>query len=134
MAQTLSSLLGRLLLALIFILSGISKIGNYESTVSHMSAAGMPAAPFFLYAAVLIELGCGLSLASGFRARLGALILFAFMIPVTYIFHFKAAFTSGLNVASQEQVVSVLKNLAIMGGLLLVYGNGAGKLTIGKDA
>ncbi len=134
MAQSLAALFGRLLLALIFILSGISKIGNYDTTVAHMAAKGMPAAPFFLYAAVLVELGCGLSLASGFRARISALLLFAFMIPVTYIFHFKPAFTMGLDVASQAEVIQVLKNLAIMGGLLLIYGNGAGKLTIGKDA
>ena len=134
MSQSLAALFGRLLLALVFILSGISKIGNYDSTVAHMTGAGMVASPFFLYAAVLIELGCGLSLATGFRARVSSLILFVFMIPVTYIFHFKLAFTTGLEVANKDQVVNVLKNLAIMGGLLLIYGNGAGKLTIGKDA
>ncbi|MBI3542206.1 MAG: DoxX family protein [Deltaproteobacteria bacterium] len=134
MLQTIATLLGRLLLALIFILSGISKIGNYGSTVAYMTSAGLPMAPLFLYGSVLVELGCGLSLLTGFRARLSALILFLFLCPVTYLFHLKPALDAVSSGSADQQSIQVLKNLAVMGGLLLLYGNGAGKLTIGKDA
>lgn len=134
MLQNLLSLFGRLMLSVIFIISGISKIGGYATTVGYMESRGLPAAPFFLYAAVLVELGCGLSLATGFRARIGALVLFAFLIPTTYFFHFKPAFDEAMNLVDRTQLIQVMKNLAIMGGLLMVYGNGAGKFTIGKDA
>lgn len=127
------TLVGRVLLSLVFIISGISKIGGYATTVAYMESAGVPAAPFLLYAAVLLELGGGLSVATGFRARIGALVLFAFLVPVTYLFHFKPAFDANMNVIDRLQMVQILKNLAIMGGLLMIYGNGAGKFTIGKD-
>lgn len=134
MAQTLSTFIGRLLLATIFILSGVSKIGNYSGTVTSMAGVGIPVPSVFLYGAVLVELGCGLSILTGFRARIAALVLFAFLIPVTYLFHFRPAFDAAMNLTDRGQLIQVLKNLAIMGGLLMLYGNGAGKMTIGKDA
>lgn len=129
-----AALLGRIFLAAIFILSGISKIGGYQSTVTYMEAHGIPVAPLFLYAAVLIELGCGLSLATGYRARWSALALAVFLIPTTYLFHFKPAFDAAMNVTDRMQMIQVLKNVAIIGSCLMVFGNGAGKFTIGKDA
>ena len=128
------ALIGRVLLSLIFILSGVSKIGSYAQTVMYMESHGVPMAPIFLYATVLIELGCGLSLLTGYRARLSALALAIFLIPVTFIFHFKPAFDPAFNIADRLQLIQVLKNAAIMGALLLVYANGAGSLTIGKDS
>jgi putative oxidoreductase len=132
--QAILSLIGRLLIAMIFILSGISKIGGYAGTVAHMESAGIPWAPLFLYGAVLIELGGGLMVATGFRARIGALVLALFLFPVTYFFHLKPAFDAMGNLADKGQLIQVMKNLAIIGGCLLVYGNGAGKLAIGKDS
>lgn len=128
------ALLGRILLALIFIISGISKIGGYAGTVAYMQAKGMPVAPLFLYAAVLIEIGGGLSLATGFRGRIGALVLLLFMIPTTYLFHFKAAFDANFIMIDRGQMTQAMKNLAIMGGLMFIWASGCGKLTIGKDS
>jgi putative oxidoreductase len=122
------------MLAAIFVISGVSKIGNYHGTVASMEHAGIPAAPVFLYGAVLVELGCGLSVATGFRARLGSLVLVAFLIPVTYLFHFRPAFDAAMTLVDRGQLIQLLKNVAIMGGQLMLYGNGAGKMTIGKDA
>jgi putative oxidoreductase len=134
MIQGLATLIGRLLLASIFIISAITKIGNHDATVARMAEAGIPAAAFFIYAAVLVELAGGLSILTGFRARIGALLLFAFLIPVTYLFHLRPAFDAAMNVVDRAQMTNTLKNLAIMGGLLLIYGNGAGKMTLGKDS
>ena len=131
---TIATLLGRVLLALIFIIAGVSKIGGYSATVGYMQSHGIPAAPFFLYLAVLIEVGGGLSILTGFRARYGAMLLFLYLAPTTYFFHFKPAFDAAMNVVDHGQLIQVLKNLAIMGGLLMLYGNGAGKFTIGSDS
>ena len=66
------TLLGRILLSLIFILSGLGKIDDWSGTAGSMAAKGMVAVPFFLTTAILFELGGGLSVLLGFKARLGA--------------------------------------------------------------
>jgi putative oxidoreductase len=130
----IATLVGRLCLAAIFIVSGISKIGAYATTVSYMQARGVPLATVAFYLSVLLEIVAGLSLATGYRARIAALVLFGFLIPVTYLFHFKPAFDAAMNVVDRNQMTMVMKNLAIMGGLLMIWGNGAGSFTIGRDS
>ena len=80
-------LVGRILLSLIFLVAGVSKITGWSGTAAYMASRGMPAIPFFLLAAMVIELAGGLSVLAGYKARLGALALFAFLIPVTLVFH-----------------------------------------------
>jgi putative oxidoreductase len=129
------ALCGRVLMAALFLLSAFSKIGDYSGTLGYMESRGIPFAPFALFSAALLELIGGLSLLTGYRARTGALLLAVFLVPVTYLFHFKVAL--GLPVGTPEykfQMISALKNLAIMGGLLMVFGNGAGKLSLGRDS
>lgn len=118
------TLLGRILLSLIFILSGLGKIGDWSGTAGSMAAKGMVAVPFFLTMAILFELGGGLTVLLGFKARLGAWALVFYLIPVSLIFHNFWAFTGA---EQRMQVINFLKNLAIMGGLLLVALRGAGK-------
>jgi putative oxidoreductase len=121
------TLLGRILLSLIFILSGLGKIGDWSGTAGSMAAKGMVAVPFFLTMAILFELGGGLTVLLGFKARLGAWALVFYLIPVSLIFHNFWAFTGA---EQRMQAINFLKNLAIMGGLLLVALRGAGKLCI----
>ena len=118
------TLLGRILLSLIFILSGLGKIGDGSGTAGSMAAKGMVAVPFFLTMAILFELGGGLTVLLGFKALLGAWALVFYLIPVSLIFHNFWAFTGA---EQRMQVINFLKNLAIMGGLLLVALRGAGK-------
>ena len=118
------TLLGRILLSLIFILSGLGKIGDWSGTAGSMAAKGMVAVPFFLTMAILFELGGGLTVLLGFKARLGAWALVFYLIPVSLIFHNFWAFTGA---EQRIQVINFLKNLAIMAGLLLVALRGAGK-------
>ena len=118
------TLLGRILLSLIFILSGLGKIGDWSGTAGSMAAKGMVAVPFFLTMAILFELGGGLTVLLGFKGRLGAWALVFYLIPVSLIFHNFWAFTGA---EQRMQVINFLKNLAIMGGLLLVALRGAGK-------
>ena len=121
------TLLGRILLSLIFILSGFGKIADWSGTASSMSAKGMVAVPFFLTMAILFELGGGLSVLLGFKARWGALALICFLIPATLIFHNFWAFTGA---EQRMQMINFLKNLAIMGGLLLLVLRGPGHPSI----
>ena len=117
-------LCARILLSLIFLLSGFGKIGDWSGTASYMAAKGMVAVPFFLIMAILFELGGGLSVLLGFKARWGAVALIVFLIPATLIFHNFWAFTGA---EQRMQMINFLKNLAIMGGLLLVALRGAGR-------
>ena len=117
------TLLGRVLLGLIFLISGIHKITDPHGTQQYMIMMGMTRMTTLLYlGAVAVELGGALSLLLGYRARMGGWLLFLFMIPTTLIFH--------TNFGDPNQLIHFLKNLAIMGGLLYVAGYGAGRLSM----
>jgi len=121
-------LAGRLLLAQIFILSGFRKLTGWEGTLGYMASKGLPMTEALLALAILIELGGGLLLLLGYKARWAATAIFLFLIPVTLIFH------NFWDLADQErftQLIQFQKNLTIMGGMLyvMVYGSGAYSLS-----
>ena len=115
-------LIGRLLLAAIFLMSGFNKIMSPEATQQYMAAHGMPATGLFLVGAIVVEVGAGLALLLGLWTRLAATALFLFMIPTTLIFH--------TNFADPNQMIHFLKNLAMMGGLVYVAAYGAGQISL----
>lgn len=123
-------LIGRILLALIFILSGYGKIGNFADTAAYMASKGLPAPEVLLVPTILIELGGGLMLALGIKARWAGLAILLWMIPVTLIFHNFWAVPAD---QVQNQMNHFLKNLAIMGGMLYVMGAGAGRYSLWED-
>ena len=125
--QQYVSLGGRFLLSVIFLLSGIHKLMDWSGTADYMASYGMTAVPFFLTAAVVVELVGGAALLFGYYTRLAALVLFLYLIPVTYIFHH---FWGLQGHAQQEQMINFLKNLAIMGGLLEFCAVGAGAMSV----
>ena len=108
---------GRVLMSLIFIGAGLEKIGGWRHTAEMMAAKGLPVVPVLLALTILLEVGGGLALLTGIRARLGALALCLFLIPATYVFH---NFWAVAGAEHQLQMVNFMKNLAIMGGLLVV--------------
>jgi len=108
---------GRVFLSLIFILSGLGKLFHFHDSTAMMAAKGMPAASLFLAGAITFEIVGGLSVLTGFKARWAALALVVFLIPTTLIFHNFWAFQG---MAQQEQMANFLKNISIMGGLLLL--------------
>ncbi len=116
------ALLGRILIAAIFLMSGISKIMAPGQTRGYMAQMGMPLTGFFLVAAIIFEIGGGLSLLFGAYTFWGTLALVIFMIPTTLIFH--------TNFADPNQVIHFMKNLAITGGLLYVMEAGPGRISI----
>ncbi len=112
-----------MLLSFIFIASGLNHVWNWGGTIKYMTAKGMAmegvlggrgavAVHFFLVFAVTFLLLGGLSILLGFRARLGAVLLVAFLIPVTLIFHDFWI--------DKTQMINFMKNTAIMGGVLMV--------------
>lgn len=122
-------LAGRFLLAAIFLMSGLGKLMDWSGTAAYMQGAGIPgsAVPVLLALAIAIEILGGLSIITGTFARAGALVLIVFLIPTTLIFHNFWALEGAERAA---QMANFMKNLSIMGGLLLIIGAGAGRLSI----
>jgi len=116
------SLVARALLSVIFILAGLQKITGYEATVAYMQAFVVPGA--LLPLAIVAELGGGLAILVGFFARMAALELAGFCIVAGAIFH--------SNFADDVQMVLFLKNLALAGGLLLLFANGPGAWAVNR--
>lgn len=110
-------LLARVLLAILFVVSGYGKIMGYTGTMGYMTGHGVPAAQILLPLTILIEVGGGLLLILGLFTRPVALLIFLFLIPVTLIFH-----TSG----EPMQQLMLMKNLSIMRGMLALAAAGAG--------
>lgn len=110
------ALVGRLLLAFIFVLSGWSKLTGYAGTAQYMDSAGVPS--ILLPAAIAVELIGGLLIAVGFQTRISALALAGFTVVAALLFHFDPS--------DQMQMISFNKNLAIAGGFLVLAAHGAG--------
>lgn len=115
------ALLGRIMLAYIFVQSGIEKISGPASTMQYMAAGGLPhwLVPELFVLSIIVELLGGLMLIFGWYADLAALIIFLWMIPVTIIFH-----------VSTGDTIQWEKNLAIMGGLLMIAALGPGGFSL----
>ncbi len=120
--QALIQLLARFFIAFVFLMSGLGKIMNLSGTQQYMAQYGMPLTYVFLIGAICVELLGGLSVLTGYKAKWGAFILFLFLIPTTLIFH--------TEFSDQTQVIMFMKNLAIIGGLLLLVSHGAGKISL----
>lgn len=109
-------LLGRVLLSAIFILSGLGKLPHFPDIATMMAGKGIPLATVALVITLFIEIGCGLLLLTGFQARYAALVIALWLVPVTLVFH---NFWAVPQAQQQEQMINFLKNLAIIGGLLI---------------
>lgn len=123
--NNLLSLAARVLLSALFLMSGINKILNPADTQQYMASYGMPLTGLFLMGAIALELAGGLSVLLGYKARWGAIALIIFLIPATLIFH--------TNFADQMQTIQFMKNLAILGGLLMIVQSGSGDIAIKRD-
>lgn len=121
--QQYAPVIGRTLLALIFLFSGISKITGPEGTLGYMTSRGMPAPQFFLVGAIALEIAGSLSVILGYKARLGAAALILFTVPTLFIFH---NFWTYPPDQAQLQFIMFMKNLSMIGGLLLVVAFGSG--------
>jgi putative oxidoreductase len=119
--------LGRVLMALIFVLSGISKLGAIAATSAHMASAGIPYAGDLVWGAVALEIGGGAMLIVGLLARLVALALFFYTLTLAVLFHAYWTFTGA---AAHAQHNDFFQHLSMMGGMLFVVAFGAGPYSI----
>jgi putative oxidoreductase len=123
-ARPTTALIGRILLAAIFLLSGFAKLVDPAGAVGYMKGVGIPQAETLVYVAALAEILGGLSILSGFLTRIGALGLLVFLAITTFAFH---DFWNYEGAEAKTQMVNFMKNLAIAGGLVMLVANGAGR-------
>lgn len=116
------SLIGRLLIGLPFVMSGLGKLAAYGKTTAMIAAVGLPVPPLAYAVAVLVELGGGLLLILGYQVRPVAIAQAIFTIAAAVSFH--------NNFADQNQMIHFLKNVMMAGGLLQIVAFGAGALSI----
>jgi putative oxidoreductase len=114
--------LGRVLLAVLFVMSGISKLTDPAGTIGYIQSAGLPLPNIAYGIALTVELLGGILLIVGYRTRLVALILAAFTVAAAIGFH--------AHFADQNQMIHFMKNIAITGGLLQVVAFGAGAFSL----
>lgn len=125
MSHKLLPLLARIFLGLIFFMSGLNKINDFSNVSQQMQEAGLTyQTNFFLVCAIIFLLLGSALLISGYKIKIGALLLILFLVPVTITFH--------SNIADPNEIVHLLKNIGILGGLLMVLSFGGGDLVIGK--
>jgi putative oxidoreductase len=115
-----TSLVGRVLIAAIFVVSGFSKLGGYSATQAYMQSAGIPGS--LLPLVILIELGGGIAIIAGFYTRLVALLLAGFCILTGLLIHAGSP--------DQVQQIMFMKNLGLAGGFLFLVASGAGRLSV----
>lgn len=113
---------GRILIAVLFLLAGFGKISAYDGTVGYIASVGLPFPALGYVIALIVEIGGGLLLLVGYQTRIAAIALAGFSIVSALAFH--------NNFGDQNQMIHFLKNLAVAGGLLQVFAFGAGRYSI----
>lgn len=122
------TLAARVLMAIIFVSAGIEKIADPAGPMQFLQDRGLPLAGLLIWIAIVIEVGGGALLLAGYRARLAASLLIVFLVAATLLYHDFWSYTD--EPMRQRHLVGFLKNLSILGALLLVLGQGAGRMSI----
>jgi len=125
------AVLGRILLSAIFIFSAFSKIFAFRFFTGMLAAKGFPLATVAIAIVIFIEAVGGLAILTGFQAKVAAWIVFLYLIPTTLLFH---NFWTVQGMARIDSQAHFMKNLAIMGGLLLLAANGTGRYSLDAAA
>jgi putative oxidoreductase len=113
---------GRVLLSLIFIISGLGKVAAPDATIGYISSVGAPFPEVAYAIALVVELGLGLALLLGFKAKFAAAGIAIFTLAAALLFH--------TDFSNQIQLVMFMKNFTIIGGLLLIVAYGAGGFSL----
>ncbi|MBP7062612.1 DoxX family protein [Ferrovibrio sp.] len=120
-------LLGRVLMALLFVPAGVSKLTGFAGTVGYIKSVGLPLPEVGAAIAVIVELGVGLALLVGYKARYAALVLALFTVAAAIGFHNFWAMEEAKVMINRIQF---FKNLSIAGGLLFIAAYGAGPFAL----
>lgn len=121
------TLLGRILLAALFVPAGFSKIAGFDGTAGYIASVGLPLPALGVVIAIVVELGLGLLLLVGYRSRLSALVIALFTVVAGVIFH--NYWASPADQVMMQQI-NFFKNLSIAGGLLFITAFGPGAWSI----
>jgi len=113
-------ILGRIFLSILFLLEGIKKIFNYEDTLEYMQNFNVSG--YLLTPAIFVEILFPILLIIGYKTKLSALVLSLFTLTLAIIFH--------SDFSNQMQFISFFKNIAIAGGLMIIFVNGPGRLSV----
>lgn len=124
------ALLGRVLLSLMFILAGFDKLTGFEGTAGYIASVGLPAPQLLTVLTILVEIGAGVALLAGYRAKWAALILAGFTLAASVIFH--NYWAAAADQAFVQQLL-FMKNISVAGGLLLVAALGGGQWSMGQN-
>jgi putative oxidoreductase len=128
--EAVALLLGRLALASIFLVSGFGKLTNLAGFVQYLAAQGVPAPWALGVVAACVDFG-GLAIAAGFRARWAALLMAAFTVVAALIAH---RFWEVQDAAARMgQQIHFMKNVAIVGGFLVLHARGAGPISVDRE-
>jgi putative oxidoreductase len=124
-----AALIGRILLAWIFIQSGFGKLTGFEGTVGYIASKHLPLPQVAAAIAIAVELGAGLLLAIGFKARWSALAIAIFTLAAGFLFH---DFWNADAAQKMGQSINFWKNVSMTGGLLMVFAFGPGRYSVDK--
>jgi putative oxidoreductase len=122
-----AALLGRMLLVILFFISGFGKIGGFQQTSEYIAAQGLPFPQLLTAIAIVLELGGAIAVAIGWKTRWVAAALMLFMIVITPVFH---KFWGIPPEQAMEQQINFMKNVAILGGFLLLFAHGPGRYSL----
>ena len=122
MSTNVQLLIGRVLMSIIFIMAGFSKLGAVEGTAGYMASLGVPAAGLTVWLVIALEILGGLAILLGFFTRYAAWALAAFCVASGFLGHYQPE--------DQMQMISFMKNLAMAGGFLALASAGAGSLSV----
>ena len=125
--QNTTVLVGRILLGLIFVLSGFAKIGGFDGTAGFIASKGLPLPQLVAALTIVVELGGGLALMAGLYTRQVVVALAVFTLLAGFIFHNFWAVPAADQMAQQ---INFMKNLSIAGGMLVLAAFGPGRLSL----
>ena len=128
-AQDTLALIGRILIAYLFIPAGFGKLMGFGGTVGYITSAGLPLPEVAAVIAIIIELGLGIALLLGFKTRWTAIVMAIFTVATALFFH---KYWSAPDAMKMMQQINFNKNIAIAGGLLAIAAFGAGRFSIDR--
>jgi len=127
--QGISTVLGRIMIATIFLTSAVgNKIPNFNKVAGYMASENVPMSQVMLVGAIVFLIAGSLSIIVGFKARIGAALLLVFLVLATYFFH--DFWTLQDAQAKQDQMIQFMKNLALMGTMVFLMTNGSGRMSL----
>ena len=128
-SQDAIALIGRVLLAFMFVYSGFGKVTGFEGTVASIAGKGLPLPQVGAVIAIAVELGAGLMLAVGWKTRFAAVAIAVFTLAASIFFH---NFWTMADQAMRTNQIMFLKNISIVGGMLMVVAFGPGRYSLDR--